>query len=55
MRNLKRIIGLSTVFILVLVLGLVLMPVRELQAIDTAYTDSGDSGKIGTYKVNEVR
>ena len=55
MRNLKRTIGLLTVFAFILVLGLILIPARELQAIDTAYTDSGDPGKIGTYKVNEVK
>ncbi|HHU21081.1 MAG TPA: phosphodiester glycosidase family protein [Acholeplasma sp.] len=55
MKNWKRIIGLLTVLSFVLVFIVVLLPAREVQAIDTAYTDSGDAGKTGTYKVNEVK
>ena len=54
MKNIKRIIGLLTVFCFVLVLGLAVMPAKEVSAIDTAYTDSGDAAKTGRYKVNEV-
>ena len=54
MKNIKKIIGLLTVFCFVLVLGLAVMPAKEVSAIDTAYTDSGDAAKTGRYKVNEV-
>ncbi|MFA7050956.1 MAG: hypothetical protein WC189_02495, partial [Bacilli bacterium] len=54
MKNIKRIISLLIVFSLALVAGLAAMPAKEVSAVDTAYTDSGDANKTGRYKVNEI-
>jgi len=54
MKKIKRIISLLIVFSLVLVLGLAAKPAKEVSAVDTAYTDSGDAAKTGRYKVNEI-
>ena len=53
MRNLKRIISLFILLIFGVILGIVTLPANEVQAADTTYTDSGDSNKDASYKVNE--